>query len=80
MEDAAKLILRVLDSCVRGDAFPWDALASLERRSDLSVQLAAAVHELHHFADDADIRSRDTGHADYWKRRLEEIRAELARA
>lgn len=79
MDDDARLILRMIEQCGRGESFPWDVLASLERRSDLPRVLASAVHELHHFADDEDIRDRDPEYADYWKQRLEEVRADVAR-
>jgi len=78
MDDAKTMVLRMLDACIRGEAFSSEQLSALDRRSDLPPRLVSAVHELHHFAEDADIRSRDPEYVEYWRYRLVEIRERLA--
>mgnify|MGYP003407406722 FL=1 len=80
MEDVQTTISELLDACIRGESLSSDQLSALERRSDLPSYLASTVHELHHFADDADIRAADPGHAEYWRSRLLEIRDRIARS
>lgn len=79
MDDSTSVILKVLEQCAHSDSFPWDDLTALERRADLPAHLASAIHALHHFADDADIRARDPEYAAYWKGRLAEIRDDITR-
>jgi len=78
MDDAQTMILELLDACIRGEAISRDRLAILDRWPGSAPHLVSAVHALHHFADDADIRARDSGHAEYWRTRLQEIRDRLS--
>jgi hypothetical protein len=78
MDDANTKVLRMLDACLRGEALTAEQLSALDASSDLPPPLASAVHELHHFADDADLRSRDPEYVEHWRQRLEKIRARLS--
>jgi hypothetical protein len=70
-------VLQLLQSCLLGEEPDREVLSALEKREDLPSRLASAVHELHHFADDQDIRARDSGHAAFWNTRLVQLRESL---
>ena len=80
MTEPVTLIRQMLEACIQGEDPDTSVLDALEGRADLPPPLASAVHELHHFADDQDIRRRDPEYARYWHNRLLGIRDEVAPA
>lgn len=80
MKEPVTIIRQMLDACIRGEDPHISELGALERRTDLALFLASAVHEMRHFVDDKDIRSRDPEHVRYWHDRLLGVRERLVPA